>query len=123
MRSKLLHPNDKETCLKIDYGNDYTTNIEYHSSYKVIACAIFVQSETIKNFNHLICGYICDNKYMIYDSNNNFLEEINWTNIEELKKLKVQITNKDFYHFVSYVCIYHIKNYYINEFENVNLCS
>jgi len=122
MRARLLHPIDKESCLKIDYGHDSTINIEYHSGYNPIACVIFVQSDTLKNFNHLICGYICNGKYMLYDSGNNYLEEFNWTNTENLRNLKVQIDHKNFYHFVSFICIYHIKTDYIHELENTKLC-
>jgi hypothetical protein len=42
----------------------------------LIACAIRISS---KDLNHLVCGYKCDEKYYIYDSNS-ITVECNWNN-------------------------------------------
>jgi len=53
-------------------------NITY--IYKLIGCTIHLYS-----LSHCICGFICDDKYYIFDSNYQNITELDWRNIDNLR--------------------------------------
>ena len=120
--SRLLHPIDKEPCVMIKYGEENKKYIDYYDDYEPLACCMYMDSETDSKYHHLICGYICDGKYMIYDSAINFIGEIDWTNYDKMSNLRIKIDIKNFARFVQFVCVYYVKKGYISKLEKLKLC-
>jgi hypothetical protein len=121
--STLIHPKLKESCVKIRYEFSHPiTEIPHMSGYTPIACIIYVKSKTVKEFHHVICGYICNNVKMIYDSGNNYIGEHDWTSYDDMHNLKIIIDINNYYHFVSYTTIYYVKKDMIYDLEQTTFC-
>ncbi len=114
----ILNYND-EQVVKVIYGNDLTTKIKHIDDYKPLACCIFVQNKSL-NFNHLICGYICNGKKMIYDSGNNYLGEHDWR--DDMSDFRIKIEDNNYYKFISFVGVYYVKKDMIKELESTKIC-
>ncbi len=108
-----------DPVVKVVYGTDQTSKIKHIDDYKPLACCIYVNNKTL-NFNHLICGYICDGKKMIYDSGNNYLAEHDWR--DDMSDFRVKIDGNNYYRFIAFVCVYYVKKDMIKELESTKIC-
>jgi hypothetical protein len=122
LSSRIVHPIDKEPCVKIKYGEENRKYIERYDDYEPLACCMYMESSTIRNYHHLICGYTCDGKYMVYDSAINYIGEVDWTDYDKLSEFRIKLDLKNYAHFVQFVCVYYVKKDYIPKLEKLKLC-
>ena len=113
----------------LNYPSEGTFKIFYElkkitvqPGYTPCACVIVIQQQlelrTVKPSSHGVCGYICNDQKIIYDSARNTFDYIDWTQESLLKELNFVFTLSNIYKFYNYGVVYYVKNEYIKYIDS-----
>ena len=75
--------NNNEECIKLLYNDNQPIISKENNGYDLVSC-IFSLKNYLKNKGHVILGFICNNKYYIYNSNN-YIFEFYWCDLNRIQ--------------------------------------